>query len=119
MTALTRIRMLQRIFKRKFGPVGEVASRYLESGAHVRINHPTRYGAIHVLVYKDGEKYAIEVFNEPRSVPMTVIENLAEKAKLVRAKPILVLYGDGPTLSGEAYLRCKELGVKIRRIRAR
>lgn len=117
--ALPRIRLLQRVFREKYGVVGEVASRYLEAGAHVRINHPTRFGPIHILVYKDGEKYVVEVFNEPREVPISVIENLVQKAKLVKAKPILVLYGNGPKLGDEAYSRCKELGVKIRRIRAR
>ncbi len=119
MTALARIRMLQRVLRDKYGIVGEVAARYLEAGARVRVMHPTRLGPIHVLVYKDGGRLAIEVFAESKPVPKEVVRNLVEKAKLVQAKPILVLYGDGPKLSDEVYSMCKELGVKIRRVRAR
>ncbi len=119
MAALTRIRMLQRILREKYGIVGEVASRYLEAGARVRLFHPTRYGPIHVLVYKDNSRYVIEVFSEPKEVPKEVVEKLIEKAKLVKAKPILILYGDGPKMSDDLYKFCIENRVKIRRIRAR
>ena len=119
MAALTRIRLLQRVLRQKYGIVGEVAARYLESGARVRVHHPTRHGDIHILVYKDGTKYAIEVFSDPRPVPKEVVEKLIEKSRIIHAKPILVLYGDGPKLSNEIYEFCKSQGVKVRRIRAR
>ncbi len=115
---LARIRLLQRVLREKYGIYGEVAARYVEAGAHVRLMHPTRYGPIHILVYKDGEKYVIEVFKASTMVPRETVEALKKKADLVRAKPILVLYGDGPKLTDDIYKLCKELGIKIRRIRA-
>ncbi|NPA97659.1 MAG: hypothetical protein GXO32_08685 [Crenarchaeota archaeon] len=119
MAALARIRMLQKVLRQKYGIMGEVAAKYLESGARVRIGHPTRHGEVHILVYKDGARYAIEVFSEPRTVPREVVENLLRKAKLLNAKPILVLYGDGPKLSEDVYQFCRDQGVKIRRMKAR
>jgi len=82
--SLAKIRFVQKALIEKYGNVGIVASRYLEAGFSVRVNHPTHLGS----------------------------------AKLVRAKPILVLYGNGPKLSDELFRFCKERGVKIRRIRA-
>lgn len=116
--SLAKIRFVQKALIEKYGNVGIVASRYLEAGFSVRVNHSTRLGPIHIIAGGNGMRLAIEVFSEPREVPRDVIEKLVEKAKLVRAKPILVLYGNGPKLSDELFKFCKERGVKIRRIRA-
>ncbi len=115
--SLARIRLLQRILKEKYGIVGEVAARYVEAGYHVRLMHPTRYGPIHIVVTGNKDRMAIEVFSDPKPVPIEVVKTLIEKAKLVKARPILVLYSDGPKLTDEVYKFCKENGVKIRRIR--
>ncbi len=116
--SLAKIRFVQKALMEKYGSIGIVASRYLEAGFSVRVNHPTRLGPVHIIASGNGMRLAIEVFSEPRDVPRDVVEKLIEKAKLVRAKPILVLYGNGPKLSDELYRFCREHGIKVRRIRA-
>jgi len=116
--SLARIRMLEKTLVKKYGEIGRVASLYLEAGARVRILHPTRYGPIHILVYKDGDRYAVEVVKERKELSREKIETLIKKAELVKAKPILALYGDLPMLSEDLYRFCREKGVKIKRVKA-
>ncbi len=116
--SIARKRFLEKMLKEKYGEIGIVASRYLEAGCSVRLLHPTRYGPIHIIVTGGGIRLAIEVFKDPREVPKEVVDSVIAKAKLINAKPVLVLYGDGPKLSEEIYRYCIENGVKIRRIRA-
>ena len=116
--SLAKIRFVQKALIEKYGHIGIVASRYLEAGFSVRVNHPTRFGPIHIVASGNGMRLAIEVFSEPREVPQDILEKLIEKAKLVRAKPVLVLYGNGPKLGNEIFKFCKEHGIKVRRMRA-
>jgi len=116
--SLARIRMLEKTLIKKYGEIGRVAALYLEAGAHVRLMHPTRYGPIHILVYKDGSRYAVEVVKEKNRMCKETLETLLKKAELVKAKPILVIYGDLPLLSEELYKFCKEHGIKIKRVKA-
>ena len=115
---LAKIRFIQKSLIEKYGILGNVASRYLEAGLNVRILHPTRHGPIHIVVNGNNIRLAIEVFAESREVPKEVIERIVEKAKLIKAKPVLILYGDGPKLTNEAFELCRKYGVKVRRIRA-
>lgn len=101
----------------KYGVLGVVASRYLMAGLHVEINHPTRYGSVHIVAMGNRQRLAIEVFQKAKEVPKEVIEVLSNKAKLIRAKPVLILYGDGVKLSEEAGKLCMELGVRVKRVR--
>ncbi|HID80723.1 MAG TPA: hypothetical protein EYP48_03280 [Ignisphaera sp.] len=116
--SLARIRFIQKSLIEKYGVIGIVASRYLEAGLSVRVLHPTRYGPIHIVVSGNNIRLAIEVFSEAREVPKEVVERVVEKAKLIKARPVLVLYGDGPRLTDEVFELCRKYGVKVRRIRA-
>ncbi len=116
--SLVKIKPLSRKLIDKFGPLGVVASRYLLAGLHVEVNHPTRYGPIHVVAIGNGQRIAVEVFSEPRDVPRDVVERIALKAKLIKSKPVLALYGDGPKLGEEVRKLCSDLGVKVKRVRA-
>lgn len=116
--ATARQRFLSRVLIRKYGEVGVVASRYLEAGYAVRVMHPTRYGPVHVFAQRGGERLVIEVFKESREVGQSDVEPLLKKAELLRSRPVLVLYGDGPRLGDGLYRELRERGVKIRRIRA-
>ena len=116
--SLARIRFIQKSLIEKYGILGHVASRYLEAGLSVRVLHPTRYGPIHIVVNGNNTRLAIEVFAESREVPREVVERIVEKAKLIKAKPVLILYGDGPKLTDEVFDLCRKYGVKVRRIRA-
>ena len=119
MMSIARVRYERARLEERYGEVGVVAGRYLEAGYHVRLFHPTRYGQVHVLAYKGSIRLVIEVIKEASTVGAEVVERVAKKAELLRAKPILILYGNGPRLSEEARSRAKEMGVKVRRLRAR
>lgn len=116
--SLARIKFIQKSLIEKYGILGNVASKYIEAGLNVRILHPTRYGPIHIVVNGNNIRLAIEVFAESREVPREVVEKIVEKAKLIKAKPVLILYGDGPKLTDEVFELCRKYGVKVRRLRA-
>ncbi len=114
---LAPIRFSQKRLIARYGPVGAVAARYLEAGLSVRVYHPTRLGHIHVLAWGHGQRRAVEVYNSPAPPSRELVERVAEKAKLVGATPVLVLYGSTPAPRGEASEAARSLGVKVRRIR--
>ena len=115
--SLARIRYLQSRLAEKYGEVGVVAGRYLEAGFHVRLMHPTRLGPVHIFAQRGSDRLVIEVVKDPGKVSPAILERVAKKAELLRSKPILVLYSDGPKLDDEARAKAEELGVKVRRIR--
>ena len=119
MMSIARIRHERTRLEVRYGEVGVVAGRYLEAGYHVRLFHPTRYGEVHVLAYKGDTRLVVEVVKEAATVGAEVVERVARKAELLKARPVLILYGNGPRLSEEARSRARETGVKVRRIRAR
>ncbi len=111
------MRFSQKRLIARYGPIGVVAARYLEAGLSVRVNHPTRYGPIHVLAWGHGQRRAVEVYNSSRPPSREVVENIAAKARLVNAKPVLVLYGSTPRPVGDALEAANSLGVALKRIR--
>jgi len=115
--ALARVRALQKRLIRKYGVVGAVAGRYVEAGLHVQVMHPTRYGPAHIIATGGGQRLVVEVVEGVSSVGPEVVETLYDKATLLRAKPVLVLYGIGPKLSNEARALAHKLGIKVRRLR--
>jgi len=112
-----RATYLQKIYRERYGSIGVVASRYLGAGYSVEIMHPTRYGPIHIIVRGNNTIMAIEVIDKPVKITIDNVQRLINKAKLVKAKPILILYSDGPTISDDVYSFCRENGVRVRRIR--
>ena len=116
--SLARIRSMQKKLIRRYREIGIVASRYVEAGLHVRVMHPTRYGHIHVLATGNRQRLAIDVYKNAGEVDEEFVNRLVEKARLLKAKPILILYGDGPRISGDTYKKLIELGVKVRRIKS-
>ncbi len=115
--ALARIRELQKYLVKKYGVIGAVAGRYVEAGLHVQLMHPTRYGPAHVIATGAGQRVVVEVVYGVDKVGPEVVETLLKKAELLRAKPVLVLYGAGPRLTDEARALVEERGVKVRRLR--
>ena len=114
---IARVRYLMEVFKKKYGVVGKVGSMYLAAGFSVEFMHPTKYGPIHVVARGGGRVFAIEVVEDPSKETIEDVKTFVEKAKLVRAKPILVLYTDNAKLPTEVYKFCIENGVKVRIIR--
>ncbi|MEM1678394.1 MAG: hypothetical protein QXJ95_05540 [Ignisphaera sp.] len=112
-----RVKYMCRIFEKRYGIVGHVAKRYIMAGYSVEFMHPTRYGPIHIVARKGGQKIAIEIFDRPSIVPMDTVSKLLEKARRIGARPVLALYSDGPRMDSEVYRYCTENGIRIRRIR--
>ncbi len=114
---LAPTRFAQKRLIARHGPVGVVAARYLEAGLSVRVFHPTRLGPVHVLAWGHGQRRAVEVYNSSRPPSRELVERVAEKARLVRATPVLVLYGSTPGPRGEAREAAERLGVALKRVR--
>ena len=110
MTTPRRIH-LARTLEEKYGVIGKVASRYVTAGLHVTMMHPTRYGPVHFVVQGNGLKLAVDVVTGGDF--LTAAELLKKKAELLRAKPVLVLYGD---LKADVK-KLAETGVNVRRVR--
>lgn len=102
---------LARLLEEKYGIVGKVAGRYVTAGLHVTMMHPTRYGPVHFVVQGNGLKLAVEVVHEGDA--LRAAELLKKKAELLKAKPVLVLYGE---VRADAR-KIAEMGVKVRRVR--
>ena len=115
--SLARIVFLQKKLREKYGPRGYVAGLYLEAGYHVVVGFPTAHGEVDVKAVKGGESYAIDVLVDKRVYGPEVVEAIAKKAESIHAKPVLVIYGNGPKLSKEALEKAKELGVRVKRVR--
>ena len=115
---LAQIRYLQKRWAREYREIGKVAGRYLEAGYHVRLMHPTRYGPAQILVQGKGHKFVVEVFKGPGNVAKSIVDVLAKKAELLKAKPILVLYGRGVNIDDETRKLAEDNGVKIRWIKS-
>ena len=112
-----KARFLIRKFEEKYGIIGKVAGRYVAAGLSVEFMHPTRYGPIQIVVRGGGKVFAVEVIENPAKLSLDSIKVFIEKAKLIKAKPILVLYSSNAKLSDELYRFCTENGVKVRVIK--
>jgi len=115
--AQSKTRYIQRVLEKKYGVLGKVAGRYLEAGFSVEMYHPTRYGPIHFIARGGGMKLAVEVVEKPGFVDVDVVKRLLEKAKLVSARPVLVLYSSKSRFSDDVYRFCKENNIKVRRVK--
>jgi hypothetical protein len=112
-----KARFLIRKFEEKYGIIGKVAGRYVAAGLSVEFMHPTRYGPIQIVVRGGGKVFAVEVIENPAKLSLDSIKVFIEKAKLIKAKPILVLYSSNAKLPDELYKFCIENGVKVRVIK--
>ncbi|MEM1896997.1 MAG: hypothetical protein QXG46_05400 [Ignisphaera sp.] len=112
-----KIRYIQNIYEKKYGRLGKIASRYIGAGYSVEFNHPTRYGSVSLLVRGKGSVMAIEVVDSNEKVDAEKVKVFIEKAKLLKAKPVLILYSASPKLNDDVMKLCRDNGVKIRRIK--
>lgn len=116
--SLAKIRYLQRVLSKKYGIKGKAAGVYIEAGYNVNIDFPTQKGIVHIYAIKGSDRVVAEVLWESKKVSIDVIESLIEKAKLLNARPVLIIYGEGPILTEEIKSKIKELGITIKRIRS-
>uniref|UniRef100_A0A7J3X8E6 Uncharacterized protein n=1 Tax=Thermofilum pendens TaxID=2269 RepID=A0A7J3X8E6_THEPE len=110
-----RLRYQQKLLSRKHSVIGRVAALYLGAGLHVTLNHPTRHGPVHVVATGNDQRLAIDIYASPKPAGTAAVEAIARKAALLKAKPILALYG--ADIAPEALELARKLGVKVRRIR--
>lgn len=116
---LARVRYLQRQLSKKYGIIGRVASRYLEAGLSVRINHPTRLGPVHIFAQGNGQRLVVEVYTSSKPLRPDDIRRAIDKAKLLQAKPVIVIYGKAKNkiVSKEALDEALSQQVKIKGIK--
>jgi len=106
---------LIRKYEKAHGILGKVAGRYIAAGYSVELNHPTRFGAINIIARKEGEILAIDVITEKSKLNVDSAKALVEKAKLIKAKPILFAYGFSWVEIPEDLRKfCEENDVKLR-----
>ncbi len=103
--------------EQKYGVVGKVAARYRRAGYQVRVESTDEDSPLHFTAAKTGSKLAVKVYWKTGRVPVEALEAVAGEASKRGFKPILVLYGAGPKVSGEVLEKAKSLGVSIRRVR--
>ncbi len=110
-----RRKYLVRRVAKLYGIVGKVAGRYVVAGYSVEFNHPTRYSSVHVVARGNGQVLTVEVVHERGRLTVDTARNLLEKAKLIKARPILAVYGLGWSDIPEELKRfCEENGIKLR-----
>ncbi|PLJ78066.1 hypothetical protein [Infirmifilum sp. SLHALR2] len=114
---LARIRYLVRQLSKKYKAIGRVAGKYLEAGFSVRINHPTHLGNAHIVAQGNGQKILVEVYYSSSPLKAEDVRKVAEKAKLLKAKPVIALYGRRTPVTPEALAEAAKLGVKVKRVR--
>ncbi|MDK6029163.1 hypothetical protein QPL79_07285 [Ignisphaera sp. 4213-co] len=116
MTTANQIYLMKKLEER-YGSVGKVAGRYLAAGLSVEFMHPTRYGPIHIVVRGNNSVFAIDVFDKPGKLSIDDVKTLIEKARLIKAKPILFLYSSAAKVDDDVYKFCIENGVKIKMLK--
>ncbi|MET1102121.1 MAG: hypothetical protein ABWW69_06590 [Pyrodictiaceae archaeon] len=114
--SLARIVFAQKKLRKRYGYKGSVAGRYLEAGFSVRLNIRTKSGVLDILAVKGSTRLAIDVrtIDEVREDDLA---SLAEKAKSLKAKPVLVVYGAGGKLDDKVVSKAHEYGILIKRVR--
>ncbi len=111
-----RLRYQQKLLSKRYGVIGRVAALYLGAGLHVTLNHPTRYGPVHVVATGNNQRIAVDVYASPKPASTAAVEAIASKASLLKAKPVLALYG-GADVTPEALELARKLGVEVKRVR--
>jgi len=114
---LAEIVFQKKKLEEKYGVEGKVAGAYVEAGYDVRMDFNTSKGRLSFVAKKGGQLLAVDVVTVSKVLGRDVVEAVAEKAKSINAKPVLILYGAGPRLSDEAKAAAKELGVEVKRVR--
>ncbi len=98
----------------KYGVPGKVAALYRRAGYQVKMEDAE---GVDFLAWRRGEKLAVKVYSASGQVPMSVVDALIEEAGKHSAKPVIVLYGAGPRLTGEVREAAKQKGASVRRVR--
>jgi hypothetical protein len=99
----------------KGGVVNKVAANYVRAGFNVRIN--PGIGDMDIIAIRSrDEKYCMKVLWEKRVYGEEHLTGFIEACKKNSCKPVIILYGSGPSID-EGFLK-KNNDIKVRRIRA-
>jgi len=110
-----RQRYVVRRLKKAYGVVGKVAGRYVAAGYSVELNYPTRYGPVHVVARGRGQVLAVDIVYGRGRLTADAARSILEKAKLIKARPVLAVYGlSWSGMPEELRGFCEESGVKLR-----
>lgn len=115
---LAEIVFQQKKLEQRYGIEGRAAGRYIEAGFSVRMHVNTKHGRVSFVAIRGGEKLAADVISEKKELGREVLEAIEQKARSLGARPVLILYGSGPSLNAEAKEYAKEKGIVVKRIRA-
>jgi len=98
----------------KYGVPGKVAGLYRSAGYQVDM---LLSDELDFIARRRGEGLGVKVYQDPGQPPEDLLSRLSAAARERGLKPVLILYGAGPRVSGEVRDRARELGISIRRVR--
>ncbi|MCE4613214.1 MAG: hypothetical protein F7C07_05215 [Desulfurococcales archaeon] len=102
----------------KYGVIGKAAARYRMAGYNIEVVDDKEEAAANFVATKKGEKLAVKVFYRSGKVPQDAVEKLIEYSGKASARPVLVLYGSGPKITGELLDLIRSNNVSLRRMRS-
>ncbi len=111
-----KAKFISRRLREKYGVVGKVAERYISAGYSVTFNVKCN-DVLFDFIAKKGEKIGVKIYNGKIKVGLEDIEKISRAAEKLGVKPVIVLYGSGPSVSEEALDKADELNISIKRIR--
>ncbi|GAB6148360.1 hypothetical protein [Stetteria hydrogenophila] len=101
----------------RYGVVGKVAASYRTAGYQVKVENPEPGSDYNFVAERRGERLVVAVYAKSGQVPVEAVVKVANAAKELSGRPVLVLYGAGPRASGELVGKARELGVSLKRFR--
>ncbi|MCD6487868.1 MAG: hypothetical protein J7K21_01410 [Desulfurococcales archaeon] len=114
-----RARFIQKKISKKYGIVGKVAGRYIGAGYSVSFNKKVGDLTFDFIASKNRQILAIKIVSNTTLVKPGLVDQVAEAAKKISAKPVIILYGSGPSISEDALKKANEAGISIKRLRVR
>ena len=101
----------------KYGVIGKAAARYRMAGYSIEVVDENEEAPVNFIASKKDEKLAVKVFYRTGKVPQEIVERLVEQSKKANAKPVLVLYGSGPKITGDIIELLRSNGAGLKRVR--
>ena len=95
----------------------KIGERYRKAGYKVKLRRKTPSGEIDVYATRKKEKIAIEVKHRNKNAIVTSkeVRKIAKKARILKAKPVLILSGKAK-LSQKGREVARESGVRVKKL---
>ena len=94
----------------------KVAKRYVKGGYKVKKHYIIKHGEIDILAKRGKETLAIEVKSGKPVITSTIIRKLVQKARSLKAKPVLALTSNKFKITSKARKEIKKYKVRIKRL---